>query len=217
MEFWVHWIGNMSGCYWSVKIYRGQTATLNLKLILMFLSNFNKWRAHLLNFRTFREHLWTDWPWVECERSIGLRFPGWWGRYTCSPGGRYAWRRAPSSSSRSPPKSCGKNLNSKWIKVDVRRGRKERPLPIGLAFGKKLQKNMLAFPPLAFAPTVWEILDLPLGYSFVDPGGARDAPPGVQLLSFSCTFQQKTCKIIPVWEWDPPLHTISHRSAYLLT
>ena len=30
------------------------------------------------------------------------------------------------------------------------------------------------------------------------------APPGVQILSFSCTFRQKICKIIPIWELAHP-------------
>ena len=47
-------------------------------------------------------------------------------------------------------------------------------------------------------------------------GGAKDAPTGVQILSFSCSFRQKNCKIIPIWKLahplgkilDPPLKTI---------
>ena len=36
-------------------------------------------------------------------------------------------------------------------------------------------------------------------------GGARDAPPpGVQILSFLCSFWQKNCKIIAVLELAPP-------------
>ena len=34
-------------------------------------------------------------------------------------------------------------------------------------------------------------------------GGARDAP-GVQILSFSCSFRQKVYKIIPLWELASP-------------
>ena len=39
-------------------------------------------------------------------------------------------------------------------------------------------------------------------------GGARDAPPGVQILSFSCSFWQKIYKIIPIWELAHPLGKI---------
>ena len=38
-------------------------------------------------------------------------------------------------------------------------------------------------------------------------GGARDARPpplGAQILSFSCSFQQKSRKIIGYWELAPP-------------
>ena len=35
-------------------------------------------------------------------------------------------------------------------------------------------------------------------------GGARDAPPGVQILSFSCSFWQKIDKIIAFRELAPP-------------
>ena len=34
------------------------------------------------------------------------------------------------------------------------------------------------------------------------PGGARDPPPSVQIISFSCSFWQHFCKIIG---WRPPL------------
>ena len=50
----------------------------------------------------------------------------------------------------------------------------------------------------------WNTILLPtlglcaFGYNstLADPGGARDPPPGVQILSFSCSFQQKSWKII---------------------
>ena len=36
----------------------------------------------------------------------------------------------------------------------------------------------------------------------------RAPPPGVQILSFSCSFRQKVEKIIPLWELAPPLRKI---------
>ena len=40
-------------------------------------------------------------------------------------------------------------------------------------------------------------------------GGARNAPsPGVQILSFSCSFWRKKCKIISIWELAHPLGKI---------
>ena len=35
-------------------------------------------------------------------------------------------------------------------------------------------------------------------------GGSKEAPPGVRILSFSCSFWQKVEKIIPLWELEPP-------------
>ena len=34
-------------------------------------------------------------------------------------------------------------------------------------------------------------------------GGGRQRPPGLQILSFSCSFRQNICKIIPPWELAP--------------
>ena len=43
--------------------------------------------------------------------------------------------------------------------------------------------------------------------SVADPRGRQGGtPPGVQVLSFSCSFRPKICKIIPIWELThPPL------------
>ena len=48
-------------------------------------------------------------------------------------------------------------------------------------------------------------ISVSLAISVVDLRGAPGmSPPGVQILSVSCTFQQKICKIIPIWELAHP-------------
>ena len=41
-------------------------------------------------------------------------------------------------------------------------------------------------------------------FALADPRGGPGTPPGVQILSFSCSFRQKVEKIIPLWELGLP-------------